>query len=720
MTNELFEKIIAKINFSLLKKTPVILQSEAAECGIACLAMICGYYGLDIDLFNFRQRYGSPSQGVTLMSLSKTAEHAGLKSRALSLDLDEIRQLKLPCVLHWGMNHYVVLTKVRKSSFVVHDPALGKRIIGNQEMSNYFTGIALELWPDQNFQQEKAKSRLRLLDLMRNIVGLKSVLLKIFAFSVVVEAIGLLLPIGTQLVTDHVIMAHDQSLLSVICIGLVFFTLFRTFISMLRAWTSLTLNTLTNIQWKTTLFDHLTSLPLSFFEKRHLGDIQSRFSSLDTIRSTFTNSIVSGIIDSIMTIGLLIMLTLYGGWLTWVVVGFTLCYAIMRLATYHFYRRVAEEQVIKGARSSSHFMESLYGISTIKALNLKERRSQHWLNINIEACNAGIKQTRFDMMFGGVNTFITAIDQVAVLWLGAIMVIDNNMTLGMFMAFNAYRGQFSQRASSLVDLCMQLRMLSLHNERLSEIVFSEPEKELPAREVFSPDSGAKLEVKNLCYQYDPFSQPIFSNLNITIEPGESVALVGPSGVGKTTLLKVMCGLLSPTSGDILADNLDITKIGINNYRLGTACVLQEDRLFSGSLIDNISGFEDNANIDFVMECAKRCNIHDEIMKMPMGYETIVGELGLGISGGQKQRILIARALYRKPSILFMDEATSHLDLKNESVINQSISALSITRIIVAHRPSTIASADRVIDLSQTKTVAQALKGENYARNVYWI
>lgn len=572
-------------------------------------------------------------------------------------------------------------------------------------MSNNFTGVAMELWPSQNFQQEKVKSRLRLLDLMRNIVGLKSVLLKVFAYSIVIEAIGLLLPVGTQLVTDHVIMAHDQSLLSVICIGLVFFTLFRTFVSMLRAWTSLTLNTLTNIQWKTTLFDHLTSLPLSFFEKRHLGDIQSRFSSLDTIRSTFTNSIVSGIIDTIMTIGLLIMLTLYGGWLTWVVVGFTLCYAIMRLATYRFYRRVAEEQVIKGARSNSHFMESLYGISTVKALNLRKRRSQHWLNIKIDASNASIKQTRFDMMFGGVNTFITSIDQVAVLWLGAIMVIDNEMTLGMFMAFNSYRGQFSQRATNLIDLLMQLRMLSLHNERLSEIVFSEPEQELPTREIFAPESGAKLEIKNLSYQYDPFLQPIFSNLNITVEPGESVALIGPSGVGKTTLLKVMCGLLSPTSGDVLADNLDITKIGLNNYRLGIACVLQEDRLFSGSLIDNISGFEDNVDLDFVMECAKRCNIHDEIMKMPMGYETIVGELGLGISGGQKQRILIARALYRKPSILFMDEATSHLDLKNESVINQSISALSITRIIVAHRPSTIASADRVIDLSQSKALA---------------
>jgi len=699
MNKTLFKYITDKLNFSLRNKTPVILQSEASECGVACLAMVAGHYGLNIDLFTFRERFGSSAQGVTLLSLSHIADRAGMKSRALALDLDEIKQLKLPCVIHWGMNHYVVLTKVRKSSFVVHDPAMGKRVIGLQEMSNFFTGVAFELWPDKSFKQEKAKTRLKLIDLMRNIVGLKGTLIKIFAFSVVIEAIGLLLPIGTQMVTDHVIMAHDQSLLAVICIGLVSFTLFRTFISMLRAWTSLTLNTLTNIQWKTTLFDHLAGLPLAFFEKRHLGDIQSRFTSLDTIRSVFTNSIVTGVIDSIMTVGLLVMLTLYGGWLVWVVVGFTACYAIMRLATYRFYRRVSEEQVIKGARSSSHFMETLYGIATIKALNLKNIRSKHWLNINIEACNAGIKQTRFDMMFSGVNTFISSLDQVVILWLGAIMVIDNNMTLGMFMAFNAYRGQFSQRASSLIDLFMQTRMLSLHNERLSEIVFTEPETEMPVRRIFDHNSAVELQVKNLSYQYDPFSQPIFSNLSLTIAPGESIALVGPSGIGKTTLLKVMCGLLAPTSGDVYANNLDINKIGLNNYRLSTACVLQENRLFSGSIAENISCFEENIDQEFVEQCARHSNIHDEIMKMPMGYETLVGELGLGISGGQKQRLLIARALYRKPSILFMDEATSHLDISNESHINQAISNLSITRVIVAHRPSTIASADRVIDLS---------------------
>lgn len=700
MTNELFKSITSRLNFSLRKKTPVILQSESSECGIACLSMISSYHGLEIDLFNFRQRFGSSSQGVNLLELSKIAEQAGLKNRSLSLDLDEIKQLKLPCILHWGMNHYVVLTRIKRSTFVVHDPALGKRMIGLQEMSNHFTGIAMELWPGSNFQQERVKSRLRLIDLTKNINGLKPALLKIFALSVVIEAINLLMPIGTQLVTDHVIIAHDHSLLSVICIGLVVFTLFRTFVSMIRAWTSLTLNTLTGIQWKTTLFDHLSSLPLSFFEKRHLGDIQSRFSSLDVIRSTFTNSIVTGIIDIIMTVGLLVMMFLYGGWLVWVVLGFTLCYALMRFGTYHFYRRITEEQVIKSARSSSHFMESLYGISTIKALNLKERRSKHWLNINIEACNAGIKQTRFDMMFGGFNAFINSVDQVAILWIGAIMVIDNDMTLGMFMAFNAYRGQFAQRASSLIDLIMQLRMLSLHNERLSEIVFSEPEAEMPQRRVFEPNKGVVLEVKDLTYQYDPFSRPIFNDLNLTIQPGESVAIIGPSGVGKTTLLKVMCGLLLPSSGAVLADELDISKIGLNNYRMSTACVLQEDRLFSGSIADNICSFEDNPDQDRIIICAQYCNIHEEIMRMPMAYESIVGELGLGISGGQKQRILIARALYRQPSILFMDEATSHLDLANESFINKSISNLKITRVIVAHRPSTIASADRVIDLSQ--------------------
>ena len=700
MNKDVLDSIFKRINFSMKNKVPVIIQSESTECGNACLSMICGFYGKDIDLFNFRNRYGSTSQGATLNVLAAIAQKAGLKTRALSLDIAEIKELRLPCILHWSLNHFVVLVAIKGKRFIIHDPALGRRVVHLQELSENFSGIALEAWPDSDFRQEKQRSRLKLLDLMHNMVGLKSALIKIFMLSVVIETVNLLLPMGTQIVTDHVITAHDENLLMVICVGLMFFTIFKTWVSMIRAWVSLKLNTLTDVQWKTSFFDHLMSLPLAFFEKRQLGDIQSRFASLDIIRATFTNSIVTGMIDSIMTIGLLIMLSLYGGWLVWVVLGFTVCYAIMRALTYKFYRTVSEELIVKRARSGSHFMESLYGIATIKSLNLKNRRSQHWLNTNIDVSNAGLKQTRFDMLFGGINTFINSADQVVILWLGAQMVMDNTMTIGMFMAFNAYRGQFTQRAASLIDLTMQLKMLSLHNERISEIVYSEPEVDSPLRNVFEENVGVSLEVRDLAYQYDLLSKPVFSNVNISVAAGESVALVGVSGIGKTTLLKVMSGLLTPERGEIFIGGFDINKIGINNFRSNIACVLQEDRLFSGSITDNISGFDDEVDEALVIECAMQCNIHEEILRMPMGYETIIGELGAGISGGQKQRLLIARALYQKPRILFMDEATSHLDINNEKIINAAIESLNITRIIIAHRPSTIACADRIIDLAK--------------------
>lgn len=700
MNKDVLDSIFKRINFSMKNKVPVIIQSESTECGNACLSMICGFYGKDIDLFNFRNRYGSTSQGATLNVLAAIAQKAGLKTRALSLDIAEIKELRLPCILHWSLNHFVVLVAIKGKRFIIHDPALGRRVVHLQELSENFSGIALEAWPDSDFRQEKQRSRLKLLDLMHNMVGLKSALIKIFMLSVVIETVNLLLPMGTQIVTDHVITAHDENLLLVICVGLMFFTIFKTWVSMIRAWVSLKLNTLTDVQWKTSFFDHLMSLPLAFFEKRQLGDIQSRFASLDIIRATFTNSIVTGMIDSIMTIGLLIMLSLYGGWLVWVVLGFTVCYAIMRALTYKFYRTVSEELIVKRARSGSHFMESLYGIATIKSLNLKNRRSQDWLNTNIDVSNAGLKQTRFDMLFGGINTFINSADQVVILWLGAQMVMDNTMTIGMFMAFNAYRGQFTQRAASLIDLTMQLKMLSLHNERISEIVYSEPEVDSPLRNVFEENVGVSLEVRDLAYQYDLLSKPVFSNVNISVAAGESVALVGVSGIGKTTLLKVMSGLLTPERGEIFIGGFDINKIGINNFRSNIACVLQEDRLFSGSITDNISGFDDEVDEALVIECAMQCNIHEEILRMPMGYETIIGELGAGISGGQKQRLLIARALYQKPRILFMDEATSHLDINNEKIINAAIESLNITRIIIAHRPSTIACADRIIDLAK--------------------
>lgn len=694
-----------RLDFNFRRRVPRIIQAEAAECGLACLAMVCGFHGFHVDLFNLRKQYGISLQGATLAHLVDIATALKLKTRALSLDIEEIDQLKTPCILHWDLNHFVVLVTVSATSVVIHDPATGRRVISKTEFSKHFTGVALELWPASNFSQKTQKSRLKLADLIKNIRGLRGLLIKIFCLSLLIESINLLIPVGTQLVIDHVINAEDYNLLALICMGLVFFTLFRTFTSAFRSWFSIVLDSLVDVQWKAGLFDHLMTLPLSFFEKRNLGDIQSRFDSLATLRVTLTTSIVSAIIDGIMAVGLLIMMILYGGWLVWVALGFTSIYILLRLLTYYYFRQASEEQIIKDAKAKTHFMETFYGVSTIKALGLTGIRAQNWLNLSIDAVNATIHITKLNMLFGGVNSLIGMLEQIIILWIGASMVMDGNMTLGMYFAFNTFRGQFAERASNLINLAFSLTMLTLHSERISDIALSEGEVFKPTRTFIKRGEPAELKIRNLSFQYDSFSRPLFSELTLTIAAGESVALVGPSGIGKTTLMNIISGLLVPTKGEVLINGMEINALGLNNYRDCIACVLQEDKLFSGSIAENIASFDKNIDLEWVVACARYANINDDIDSMPMGYESIISELGGSLSGGQKQRLLIARALYRRPSILFLDEATSHLDLINEAAINSSIASLNITRIMIAHRPSTIASAQRVIHLDQRSSVA---------------
>ncbi|HDW8048176.1 TPA: peptidase domain-containing ABC transporter [Yersinia enterocolitica] len=698
MNKALFNTMIQKVDLGFRHSVPVVHQAESSECGLACLAMICGHYGKNIDLISLRQQFNLSARGATLAGINGITGQLGMTTRALSLDLGEMGSLKKPCILHWNFNHFVVLVSVRRQRFVIHDPARGRRTVGLAEMSQYFTGVALEIWPGSEFTAETVRNRIRLGRLIRSVQGIKGALIKIFSLSLVIESINLVMPVATQLVMDHAIPAGDRGLLTLICVGLLFFILLRAAVSMVRAWSSLVMATLINVQWKIGLFSHLIHLPLGYFERRKLGDIQSRFGSLDALQATFTTSVVGAMMDGIMVIGVLVMMVLYGGYLTWIVLGFTVVYVLIRLLTYGYYRQLSEESLIRSARASSYFMETLYGIATVKMQGMTERRSAHWLNLEIDTINTGIKVTKMDLFFGGINTFIAACDQAVILWLGASLVIDNQMTLGMFVAFGAFRGQFSDRVSSLTSFLLQLRMMSLHNERIADIALNETDNQKPDRPYVAEMQPFSLETRDLTYRYDSQFPPVFSDLNITVMPGESVAIMGPSGAGKTTLMKVLCGLFEAGSGKVMVDGTDIQQLGINNYHKMIACVMQDDKLFSGSIRENIGGFADDIDELWMIECTRASYIHDTIMKMPMGYETLIGELGEGLSGGQKQRIFIARALYRKPGLLFMDEATSHLDKESEEFVNQAIKKMNITRIIIAHRASTIKSADRVITI----------------------
>ncbi len=698
MSNGNVRRMINQLDMRWRRRVPVIHQTETSECGLACLAMICGHFGKNIDLISLRRKFNLSARGANLAGINSIAEQLGMVTRALSLELDELGALKTPCILHWDFSHFVVLVSVKRNRYVLHDPARGRRNVGLEEMTRYFTGVALEVWPGSEFSEETTQNRIQLRSLINSIYGIKSTLAKIFCLSVVIEAINLVMPVGTQLVMDHAIPAGDRGLLTLISAGLMFFILLRAATGMLRAWSSLVMGTLINVQWQSGLFNHLLRLPLAYFERRKLGDIQSRFGSLDTLRATFTTSVVGAIMDSIMVVGVFVMMLLYGGYLTWIVLGFTTVYVLIRLVTYGYYRQISEETLVRGARASSYFMETLYGIATVTIQGMAERRGTHWLNLKIDAINSGIKLTKMDLFFGGINTFVAACDQVAILWLGTSLVIDNQMTIGMFVAFGSFRGQFSDRVASLTNFLLQLRMMSLHNERIADIALHEKEEKKPELDIVADMTPVSLETTDLSYRYDSQSAPVFSGLYLSVTPGESVAITGTSGAGKTTLMKVLCGLFEPDSGKVLVNGTDIRQLGINNYHRMIACVMQDDRLFSGSIRENICGFSEEMDEAWMIECARASYIHDVIMKMPMGYETLIGELGEGLSGGQKQRIFIARALYRRPGILFMDEATSSLDTESERFVNVAIRNMNITRVIIAHRETTLRTVDRTISI----------------------
>ncbi|WP_337263628.1 MULTISPECIES: peptidase domain-containing ABC transporter [unclassified Serratia (in: enterobacteria)] len=691
---------LSALTLSLRRSVPVMIQTESAECGLACLTMIASYYGKNTNLLALRQEFGISSRGATLETLTGIATALKLGFRALSLEMDEVDKLKLPCIIHWGFNHFVVLVKVTRHNLTINDPAVGKRVISRDQFSKLFTGVALELWPDAGFVKNKNKILIQTRELINNISGFKSALVKIFLISLLIEMISLLVPIGTQLVMDHVIPAMDFGLLKLICIGLFILTLSQTFVLLWRSWSVIILDTLTHVQWSDSLFHHLIRLPLVWFDKRKIGDIQSRFESLNNLRLTFIHDITGSIMNIIMTIGALAMLIQYGGGLSFVVIGFTSFYIALRLCTFSRYKQLSEESIIRQAGASSFLTETLYGISTLRAQGLTERRRSRWVTLMMSSVNASINVDKFNMFFQVVSTFIGTCDNIVILWLGIGMVMEREMTLGAFVAFGTFRGLFSDRLLSLTDILLNFKIQSLHNERVSDIALASIEPESGISEVFKVSGAMTLSLKNISFQYDKISPRTLHEISFTVNRGESIAIVGPSGCGKTTLMKIMAGLIRPDTGEIIAAGYDIHTAGVNNYRKGIACILQEDRLFAGSLRENITGFAEKVDEEWLIKCTRLSHIHDDILHLPMGYDTFIGELGEGLSGGQRQRIFIARALYRQPGILFMDEATSHLDEENEKMINEAISALDMTRIIIAHRPSTIASADRVIRLNK--------------------
>ncbi|KEY60668.1 peptidase domain-containing ABC transporter [Serratia sp. DD3] len=690
---------------AIRQRLPVVMQTEATECGLACMAMIAGYYGLNMDLQSLRKHYQVSLKGMSIRDIIALADRLSLGSRPVRADLDSVSQLKTPCILHWSFNHFVVLKKFSRHGVVIHDPAKGERRITVAELSKQFTGVALEIWPNKSFQRRTEKKTIRLLDLFRNVSGLSRALAQVLALSFCIELLAMAVPMAAQFTIDMALRSSDIDLVSLIVSGIIVLLIFRGLLSLVRSWTVMSVKYTLGIQWNSGLFSHMIRLPVSYFEKRHIGDVRSRFNSLSVVQDAFTADMVASLLDIVLVIGLFFLMWTYNGYLATVVVSISFIYAAIKFFLFRAYRSANMEAIAHEAKQQSHFLETVRGITCVKIFDLAERRRSDWLNLVIDEANAKIYLFKIDLATQTTGLLLIGLSSAITLWLGAKLIDGGALTTGMLFAFLIYSDMYVTRTIRVVDSIIKLRLIDMHSERLSEVALATPEPdEGDETLVVSNTIAGSIEVNSLSYRYGDGEPAVFENVFLSIKAGESLAIIGPSGCGKSTLLKTMGGLIPQESGSISLDGLDIRRLGLGAYRKHIACVLQEDRLFAGSLLDNISSFDVYPDHEWVFECAHLASIHTEIEEMPMKYETMVGDMGSALSGGQRQRVSLARALYKRPRILFLDEATSDLDVDNEARINDSIRTLKITRIFVAHRPTMIAMADRVFDLSSNSEV----------------
>jgi ATP-binding cassette, subfamily B, bacterial CvaB/MchF/RaxB len=695
--------------FSGVVRVPMVFQTEAAECGLACLAMVAGAHGREMDLAAIRSRFSVSLKGMNMAQLIDAGAALDMAGRPLKLALAEMSQLELPCVLHWGMNHFVVLKTCNARGVVIHDPAKGVIKLPWADVSRLFTGVALELTPTPEFKPQEEKRRVSLTDMMGRLLGLKRQLVQIFTISLGLQLCALLSPLYVQWVVDHALQSADRDFITLLSAGFLMLVFVQVGISALRGWLVLRLGTQLGVQWSVNVFAHLLRLPQAFFEKRHLGDVVSRFGAIAAIQKTLTTSFIEGVVDSIMALLTLVMMWVYSPMLTAVVLAVVVCYGLLRIFAYAPLRQASEEQIVLGAKQESSFLESIRGIQAIKLFARESHRQTLWHNHLIDSTNRAIRTQRMMLGYGLASGALTGVANIAVVWLGAQLILGNMFSIGMLFAFVAYKGVFTERMIGLIDKLLELKMLSLHTERLADIVLHERDvatalqsnsaRHSPAVHT-NQNLASDVVIENLAFRYSELDPYVLQGVNLRIPAGKSVAITGPSGCGKTTMAKLLLGLLQPTAGSISQNGRSLGQIGLANWRSKVNAVMQDDQLFAGSILENVSFFDDRADLDRVNLAMRLACIDADVARMNMGLNTLIGDMGTALSGGQKQRLLLARALYRQPQLLILDEATSHLDIELEKAINEAVQNLTITRIVIAHRPETIASCDLVIRLNE--------------------
>lgn len=673
-----------------------IYQSETSECGLACIAITLDLLGCSADLSELRRKYSISGRGLKVSEVVDIAASLALVGRAVKCELSELQDLKLPSILHWGLHHYVVLETCRGSKITINDPAIGRLTCTINEASKKFSGIAIELSPAPEFKKRKKKSELSLWSWFRLPSEMVASLFQIFILSIFLQIYIVASPFYIQLAVDQAAAKGDRNFLVALAVGFGLLGLFNAGAAMFRGLVTLKLSAFLNWDMTIRLFRHLVRLPLPWFQRRKLADVLSRFDAILPLRNLISGGLVATIVDGILSIVTLIMMFVFSPALSVVVfLGFVV-YVCIRLSLLSLTINLSMKSLVASVAENSKRIETLRAIQAIKVMGAENARESAWANEFSRKVKSDFELERVNLIANTLKNLIDAFVHIFLIFVGVRFVIDGSLSVGILYAFIAYAYQFMTRARSLFDQFISWRLTDIYSYRLADIVLSPKEVGIDDVSNCSIKINGAVEFINVSFTYAPQEPFIFRNISFRVEPGEYVAIVGSSGAGKSTLLKVLCGLYPVTYGEVRFDGRSLTSWGPKSIRNSLGVVMQDDELLSGSIADNVAFFDDNIDIEWVWECLRYASLDQDVLKMPMQTETHLGDMGANLSGGQKQRLLLARALYKRPNILILDEATSHLDADRELRVNAALEKLSITRIIVAHRAETINSASRII------------------------
>jgi ATP-binding cassette subfamily B protein RaxB len=677
-------------------KTPLILQSAASECGLACLAMVLGAVGETWSLGDLRERFSTSSRGTTLRRMLDIATSLSLIARPLRVELEYTPQLQLPCILHWGLMHYVVLVAVHGDSYVIHDPASGRRTVGPKDFSRMFTGVAIEFERTPGVLPPHRSKTLSWRSFFGKVMGIRGDVFAIVVGALLLELLQVLAPFYLQWTVDWVLTTGDLGIRKILLLAFALVLVITIAVSAMRTEVILRLRSRLHRAWLIDTFQHLLRLPASFFERRYLGDLAARFDGISYIQKLLTGSFFEIGLDGLMSAVLLLVMLRYSRTLVAISCCSIVCAILIRRLLMRPLRDYLRSYEVLHAIQQGYVLETVKSIQSIKLFSGEGVRLGQWANLVVRGQNRMAKSERIQALFRLSNTLVFGGERLLVLWYATSLVLQHEISIGMLFSYIAYRELLAARVMNVLDKYLEIKTIEIHLDRLSDIVMAPAESSADVR-TLPPSSTQRLEVNDVWFRYSDDDPWLLQGVSLAVDGEESIAITGKSGCGKSTLLRLMQGLLVPSRGSILLNGVPLSEV-TGQYRAMIAAVQQVEELFCGTIAENIACFDSPLDMGRVQESAQKANIHAEIEAMQMKYNTLITDTGLSFSGGQKQRMLLARALYKAPRILFLDEATSHLDAETENRINRMVSTMGIARIVVAHRQETIVSCDRVLVL----------------------